>query len=77
MANPSELQFQIVARKEMTISKGGVSQVHVFEKCRKSAKNYVVRIKLLEKNIFFLLRVVIKNDGICLVESIKRVFDFR
>lgn len=77
MANPSELQFQIVARKEMTISKGGVSQVHVFEKCRKSEKNYVVRIKLLEKNIFFLLRVVIKNDDICLVESIKRVFDFR
>ena len=38
MANPSKLQFQIVARKEMTISKGGVSQVHVFEKCRKSAK---------------------------------------
>lgn len=53
MANPSELQFQIVARKEMTISKGGVSQVYVFEKCRKSEKTYVVRIKLLEKNIFF------------------------
>lgn len=76
MANPSKLQFQIVARKEMTMNKGGVSQVHVFEKCRKSAKNYVVRIKLLEKTIF-LLRVVIKNDYICLVESIKRVFDFR
>ena len=60
----------------MTISKGGVGQVHVFEKWRKSAKKYVVRIKLLEKTIF-LLREVIKNDDIRLVESIKRVLDFR
>ena len=59
----------------MKISKGGVGQVNVFEKWRKSAKNYVVRIKLLEKIIFYRVEVI-KNDDICLVESIKRVFDF-
>ena len=52
MANPSKLKFQIVARKEMTIIKGGVGQVQVFEKCRKSAK-IMLRIKLLEKTILY------------------------
>ena len=53
MANPSKLQLQIVARKEMTISKGGVSQVHVFEKCRKSAKIMWEELNYLKRLFFF------------------------